>query len=363
MNLYVFDKQFNMLGLLDQFTSLIWRREYQKIGTFEFHGFVDDSFHLLQKGHILMKDDSPEEAMEIDTIELSEDGSETLVVKGFAINKMLDLRLVWGVQEKEGTVEEVMKDYVNRNCIEPANPARIIPNLVLSENKGYEIPASESNSYVELASFMEELAVKYDIGWRMLFDHIGQRYVFDVYKGRDLSINQTANPQAIFSMEYENVINQFYTDSDTSYKTMAVIGGQGEDSDQFFAYLNDTLTGFDRREVYVDGKEVPMEDETGYILTDELYAKGLEERGKLELAERNTIRTFESDVSANSNLTYREDYDLGDIVTVENRRWGIAMSAPITTVEEVYENNVMDIRVNFGSAIPTLIDKIKRKVR
>lgn len=48
-------------------------------------------------------------------------------------------------------------------------------------------------------------------------------------------------------------------------------------------------------------------------------------------------------------------------VTIQNDRWGLVLNTRITSVEEVYENDTVDIRVNFGSNIPTLIDKIQQK--
>jgi len=42
---------------------------------------------------------------------------------------------------------------------------------------------------------------------------------------------------------------------------------------------------------------------------------------------------------------------------------GYTIDTRITAIEEVYEQNGFDIRVNFGDKIPTLIDKIKQKLR
>lgn len=363
MDIYVFDKSFNMLGVIDRYFSLIWKREYYKVGTFELHAYIDGSLDLLQKGNILVKEDSPEEAVQIETITLNDEDVDTLVVKGRFIQSFLSDRIVWGNQSLTGTAEEVMTGFVQNNCISPTDLNRVIPNLVVMNTSGITIEANESHSYTNLVTLIEELATKYDVGWRILFDLPNQQYVFNIYSGKDSSINQDANPHVIFSAEYENVLKQTYTDSDVDYKNTALIGGQGEEPDRKFTTVNNDISGFERKEVFVDANDVSDKDENDVVIPEADYIKLLEERGKTTLAELKPIQTFESGISVLSNLIYKHDFDLGDMVTIQNNKWGLTINTRITTVEEVYENNKVDIRVNFGSNIPTIVDKIKRAVK
>jgi hypothetical protein len=370
MELYIFNKNFEMQGIIDTFTSLIWRRDFFKTGTFELHLNLpeDDkkaaeTINLLQKGNILTKDDSLEEAVYIEDINLDEQEQEQIVVSGYFIDNFIAKRIIWGLQSKSGTVEEVMKHYVDKNSITPLDTNRVIPNLVLSQNTGISKQANEVSSYENLAEKIEELALKYDVGWRVLFNLANQQYAFDVYQGCDRSINQTINPIALFALEYENVLQQSFTDSDQNYKNMALIGGQGDGINRKLATINNNLQGFERRELFVDARDLSNVTEDEVTLTDPQYEALLIERGNSKLAEMTTIQTFQSGISVTSNLVYKQDFDLGDIVTIKNDRWGVLLNTRITTVEEVYENETKDIRVNFGSNIPTLIDKIKQRMR
>lgn len=379
MNIFVFNKNFEMQGIVDTFISLIWRREFYKTGTFEFHLNLPEPdqeafelINLLRKGNILAKENSLEEgsleeAAYIENIVIDDQESETCVVSGYFIENFISERIVWGEQHKSGSVEEVMKYFVDKNAVNPSDPNRIIPGLSLSENRGISKQANEVNSYGNLAELIEELALKYDIGWRVLFDLTNEKYVFDVYEGRDLSVNQSMNPRAIFALEFENIIQQKYTDSDNSYKNFALVGGQGEGSARKLALINNNLSGFERRELFVDAKDlsntIQNDDGTEQTLSDAEYEALLIERGNSRLAEVQPIKTFESGISVTSNLIYKQDFDLGDIVTIKNDRWGVVLNTRITTVEEVYENDTVDIRVNFGSNIPTLIDRIQQRMR
>lgn len=370
MDIYVFDKSFNLLGIIDSFESLIWDRQYYKTGSFKLHVTLPESdneafeiINLLQKGNILMKDDSPEEAAYIEDLVLDDEDSETMVVSGFFIDNFISERLIWGQQTYSGSIEEVMKQFVKMNAITPVDPKRIIPNLSLSLNREINKIANEVNSYANLAEQVEELALKYDVGWRVLFDLENKKYVFDVYEGKDLTVNQTINPQAIFSMEYENILEQSFTDSNAGFKNMALIAGQGEGAERKLAVINNNVSGFERRELFVDARDLSQEKEDGTPISETEYVSMLVSRGESKLAELQPIQTFESEISVLSNLIYKQDFDLGDKVTIQNNRWGITLNTRITSVKEVYEKNSRDIRVNFGSNIPTLIDRIAQKMR
>lgn len=366
MDLYIFNKQFQMLGIIDNYTSLIWLREYNNIGTLELHSLIDEnSLYLLQKGNIVVKSNNLEEAMYIDSINMDYDRIETMIVRGFSIDNFLDDRIVWRTQTYNGTPEVIMRNFVDKNAITPIGSTdRKIPNLVLGAVAN--IPGtstSEVFAYNKLSDVMKELSLKYDIGWRIKFDRDGNRYVFELYRGKDSSLSQNVNPHKIFSSEYENIFNQSYTDSDTSLKNMALVAGTGEEFERVITYINNGAKGFDRKELYVDARDISNKDDNNNPIPAGTYLSWLTERGNQKLAEATTIRTFESEVSILSNLAYRKDFDLGDKVSIQNKRWGIILSTRITSVEEIYENNTTSIRVNFGSIIPTLESILKGKVK
>jgi hypothetical protein len=85
----------------------------------------------------------------------------------------------------------------------------------------------------------------------------------------------------------------------------------------------------------------------------------LADRGSSKLDEMREIQTFDSTVNLNSNLMYKQDFDLGDIVTCTSKKWGLTLDTRITEVIEVYEEKGPSVSVTFGNNIPTFIDKIK----
>lgn len=52
-------------------------------------------------------------------------------------------------------------------------------------------------------------------------------HVFSVYEGRDLTAGNTAgNAPCIFSQEFDNIVEQEYTNSVENLKTTAFVGGE-----------------------------------------------------------------------------------------------------------------------------------------
>lgn len=56
------------------------------------------------------------------------------------------------------------------------------------------------------------------------------------------------------------------------------------------------------------------------------------------------------------NFRYRQDWDLGDIVTVQYTKLSITTNQRVTEVEEVYENGTATITPTFGTPMPETLN-------
>jgi hypothetical protein len=81
-------------------------------------------------------------------------------------------------------------------------------------------------------------------------------------------------------------------------------------------------------------------------LQDIVYSVYLLNRGAENLAEFGEVVTFEGSVIPDVTFTYKKDYFLGDIVTVENE-YGISASARIVEVVEVMDDNGYSMEPKF----------------
>lgn len=357
--LYIFDKDLNFQGIMEGYFSLRWVRRYSKCGEFELHcGLSIESLNLLKKGNIVWKkDDSEAGYIEYRNLKQDNEGKEVLVVRGKFVTGYLNRRINWGQMVHNGKVGDLIKTLINENAINPINPDRKIPLLIFDESVIFEDEITYQNSYGNILEQIESISMTTNIGYRIAFDYTNKRLIFEIYRGLDRTAGQSINAPAIFSKEFENVLEQEYTDSSNNYRNTALVAGEGEGSLRQLVTVGQAH-GLDRHELYVDARDLQQE-----VLTTPEYITLLEDRGQSKLSEFTDIQTFDSKINLNSNLKYKEDFDLGDIVTCTSKKWGVTIDTRITEIEEVYDSNGKQIYIIFGNKIPTLIDKLKAVIK
>jgi hypothetical protein len=369
MEFYVFDLNFNRLGIIDDLIdaeiNLIYDNHSSLSLTVE---GTKDIVDLLQINRILVKTTDISKGYLIKTREYLDEKSTELQIIAPSLSILLNDRLVLGQQEFTGTIEDVMKSFVLVNAVSPANPNRIIPNLQISTNHGIAINTTEGTVNQPLDEYLYELSKKHDVSFDILMDHTNKKFVFDVWQGADRSIEQTTNPHIIFAKDFDNVLKQHYTESVDSLKSTAIVlGEEVEGQPQEIVTVNDDKLGFERKEILVDSSKIKKtfrgENNEETTLTVGEYRALLDESGRTTLAEYTTIRTFESDVDSESNFIYDRDYFFGDKVSIRNDDLGLILHTRIISVKEKEDRKGYSLQLNFGSNIPSFIDKVKRAVR
>ena len=82
MELYVFNRDIELLGIIDNFTSLIWNRKFYEAGEFQLT-LNAHYLPLLKQGNIICKKNYDEAGYIISrNITLTEEGDEVLTIKG-----------------------------------------------------------------------------------------------------------------------------------------------------------------------------------------------------------------------------------------------------------------------------------------
>ncbi len=357
MELYVFNRDIELLGVIDNFDSLIWTRKFYKAGEFQLT-LSTDFLPILQTGNLICKKNYDEAGYIISrNISLKEDGSEVLTIKGKFITNYLSQRINWDILNFSGTVEDLSRKLVDDNCIS-SSPSRVIPGLELSSKKGFTEELRYQNSYGYIDEELTSLAETYGVSYKINLDYINKKLIFENYKGVNRTTSQSSMAPCIFSRDFENVLTQEYFESQQDFKNVALVAGEGEGSNRTLISINSNV-GLDRYELFVDAREL-RKDDGSISLTDEEYKNVLITKGKNTLAEYKEIKTFESNINTNSNNIYKVDYDLGDIVTMHDKSWNITIDTQITEIQEIYENGYVSIVPTFGNNIPTIMDKLKK---
>ena len=337
IELVIYDTTLKPVGLVDNYTSLIWHKSYSGTGDFEIYIYADlDTAQLLVKDYYVMREDDDRVGI-IQDIKITEDieNGEYLTVTGKFAESIWGDRIIWYQTQLYGTTEISMRVLINDNVIKPIDENRKIDIIKLGALKGLPARTEAQTSYDNLEAYISELALTADYGYRFIFDKTDNKFAFDVYEGVDRSYNQEINPHIVFSDENDNLLSSEYIEKYSGFRNTAKIMGEGEGVDRRFVINNNEYSGLKRKELYVDARDISSND--GEIANTE-YNNLLTERGNQKLAEHLITKSFTGEVDF-SVYEYKKDWDLGDRVTVENKRWGIYINPRITDIIESYSKD------------------------
>ncbi len=362
MQIYIFNKELNRLGLIDSFDSLIWNRKSQEVGDFELHCPLNGkTLELLKEGNIICKSNDLTECAYIENIYLDEEIEETIKVVGKFISGYMGKRIIWNTENINTTVENAMYYLVSKNCID-TEPNRVIPMFKIDNSKGYTDKIKYQVSYKVLEDEIVKLAKEKDLNFKVTTDIENKIHTFKVIKGIDRTVNQNTNSFCIFSKEFDNIHQQLYSNEVDDFKNVALIGGEGQGSERKFITIGSEAIGLDRNELYVDADDIQSKIDEETSIPESDYLDLLKQRGLIKLDEHKRVECFSTTINVNdSNLVYKKDFDLGDYVTCVNKKWKKVIDVKITEIQEIYEKNNTEVNVTFGNKVPTIIEKIKRR--
>lgn len=343
MEIRVYDKELNFKGIIENHTSLIWTRKYFEPGNFELHAPITEAnLSLLIEGNIITKRDSKEAGVIEDIEDEESDVKNEITIKGNFISSYANRRLIKNTVTFNGKVEIAMRQLVS--AVAP------IPKILLGKIVGFSENVDFQVTMKNLQSYLIKLARYSGLGWRFRVDFKEKKIYFEVYKGVERTMSQGINARVIFSESYENLNNAIYKYNNQSYKTLAIVGGEGDGVNRKYVVVGGG-NGLELREIFVDAKDIRSE---GLSVSE--YEALLRQRGNEALEENKISESLECETEASINFTYKVHYDLGDVVTINKKKWGIKVDKRITEIQEVYEYGGMTVVPTFGDPLPETID-------
>ena len=82
--------------------------------------------------------------------------------------------------------------------------------------------------------------------------------------------------------------------------------------------INDELIGLDRRELFVDTRDLSDKDSEGQAISDSEYMKQLRQRGSEKLSENKIDITNSCEAEVDGIFKFNRDYFLGDEIICES---------------------------------------------
>lgn len=321
MDLLVLNKSLDVIAIVDVYESIIWTERYYEYGDFELYtAMTQDLLNYIKTDNYIQRVGSDRvmiiEEIRIDTD--SESGNH-ITITGRSLESILDRRVIWSQTTISGNLQNGIKKLVNENIISPSKEERKISNFIFKDSTDSQITGltveaqyTGDNLYDVISKVCEEKS----IGFKVSLNE-NKQFVFELYAGADRSYEQTNYPYVVFSPNFDNIINSNYLESKENLKNVALVGGEGEGTARKYLAIGNT-SGLDRRELFVDARDISSEGEDGQTLTTEQYNELLKQRGNEYLADYTDLVSFEGAVETNIMYKYGVDFFDGDIVQIAN---------------------------------------------
>lgn len=340
-SLFFFDKELNLLGVVDYFISLRWRRKYFEAGEFEIVLPVNDYVRQFLNEDTLVLRNNYTEAGFIETIEYSDDGTnEEVTISGRFLSAFLDRRIVKSKINFSGTTIDGMN-----TIIDAMTP---LTNQWETETVTMSSPHIDFQvTYKNVYEYLCKLAEYSNIGFRVVPNVDSKVYMFEVWKGLDRTSSQSTNEEYSFSDDNFNIEQGKLIMSEKTKANYVLVGGTGEDPNRILVTVDEGKTGFDLYEIFSDQKSLSNNN-----LTTSEYKAKLQSVGEGKLSDG----TFQLEVTALAQNDYKTKWNLGDIVNIKKEKWGVYTTYRIIEVEETIEDGKKTIYPKFGSPLSSAWD-------
>lgn len=222
-----------------------------------------------------------------------------------------------------GNLQTAVEGILNDAIISPSDSKRTISNFIFTASTDTNITSLTIDSQYTGDTVYDaicDICISFGLGFKVILNDSNQ-FEFSLYKGLDRSYEQSTNSYVVFSPNFNNLINTNYLESGKLVKTIALVLGEGQGAERkrTTATTGDGLeTGLNRKELYVDARDISMTTEAGEEITEADYLKQLEQRGIKKLSEYEYEKIFDGEAETSVMFKYGIDFNMGDILQVSN---------------------------------------------
>ena len=303
------------VGWVDVWVSFYWDSPYYSEGSFTLEVRpTAENLQLLQEGRWLVRsDESPRIPMRICS-RANQNEDANLVVSGYPATWLLTKR-VSAVSIKNQNAEAAM-----RNLVEAAKPW---PRLELGAKYGFDTTFEKQTSGGTVFDYCQTIGQACDLGFRIVLDGKGskKKLLFECFR-------PTFDPNRRYSPQWGNLLNAGWSFADTDYANVALVQGAGEGDERATVWVGDvSATGSDRREMYIDARDVQPDEEKGETSKSQAYLERLMARGTNKLLEQLRTGSIELTIDAEGlspgdvayctipELGYKATVRVADVIT------------------------------------------------
>ena len=362
MDIKLFDSSLNLIGIIDRFTSLTWTQKYSEPGSFILKYPITAANNLIDTECFIIpfSEETPEIGI-IETIikEVSASGVETATASGRFASALLEQ---WVSTSEINYTSEYPKSFFTAYSQKIASIADedLKSNFWIESSYLLKFMNAKKITYTsekdDFLTILQEICELEEIGFKVVFTDgfLSLRPIIGV----DRTSGQDTNNQAVFSRDFENIVTQTYTKSQTDFYNYGYVYADKNDV-EFIEEINNQV-GDTKREILISGSSVKTKNDEDVDLTDTEFRVALQTYGQNEMLKNVELENFEGTIDLNSTEKLGIDFDLGDLVTIYDSTWNLTLNTQITETERIFEHGNVSTAITFGSKIPTIFDKLKK---
>lgn len=370
MLINILDKNLHQIDIIDDAQSVIWTKSLWTPGDFEITTIANEkNINKFKIGYFLTRDDD-DTVMIIEGMEIKTDATEgnILFITGRSYESIFSYRVIvnkayakwpngygWFYEllnyligsslgfegetdthfyPNEGEITHTTKRRINTYCGARLWQFETIGGA-LTRNF---YTANLSGDYLTIVM---DACKEQGVSIKCVIDNIPGPTPLDKVVTVPI-IPEDRSETVIFSKEYGNLLRSVYKKDVSDFYNVAIVYGQGEGSERDLKEVFIGSAQFDeekqpiedeRRELFVDARDISMNSESEGMAQDVIYEEDLIRRGWEKLSEKSVQESFSGEIDPETQFKYKEDYFLGDIVTVENE-FGITSKVRIVSVTE-----------------------------
>lgn len=335
-DILVLSDTFELVGIIDKYISFIWTDRFAEAGDFEIYlDPTEENVRLTKEGsYIRIKQSNKMMIIERSGINHDLEEGDKMVISGRSLESILDRRIIWGLKEISGNIQNGIKTLITEAIISPSIAARKIDNFVFNDSSDSAITSLSFEQTVQyygqsLYDVITGICDENHIGYKIIPDE-NNNFVFSLYKGDDHTGTQTNLDKVVFSDSFDNIITFDYAKNIAEYKNVVLVTGEGAGTNKRQVIVG-TESGLNRREMYEDAGSKVTKTVGGSSLSNTNYDKRLLEHGKDTLNKNKAKEECEVEIDPETGYEINVDYFIGDKISVEYK-YGISEVAKITEI-------------------------------
>lgn len=351
--LKLLDISLDIVTIIDDYETLYFEEKFADVGECKIEISADsDNFKLINKNMFIYLDKY--KCWFIEDIEI-DNGKATLSCLSLAF--IFSHRIIIPpigkshLQVSNKLTGEIAKEFIDSCLVRASDESRNIPLVFENYKVGHK--AIYESRYENLLSEIQTLAKYSAFGFKVGIDIKNRNYVCSLFEGRDMT------EEVIYSEEFDNIDDIKISDSNSGYKNTVFIAAEGEGVDRNIQKMNTGYySGFLLREDIIEAQIDKETDEEGNEIPVDV-ANSIEIAG-LEFLEENCEKTSVEAILLNTE----EDSQVGDIILIKSKRYGIQFTQRIVEINTEYTvQSGKSVAIVIGTQKPTLtFDKEKKEI-